>query len=375
MLSVRLLGGSIRVSRFRTVPRRVGRALAAPFRTVRDRWRAWSWWRRTLLVLVVAAAVPAATLGSAFAAIRLHYSGEPSADARTRGKDAVWLGHAWVDGRKTEADVAALARQLAGTGIRDLYVHTGPLEHDGSLPPAVHPKARWFTEAAHRVLPGVRVQGWLGDEVKPEKDALDLDDAPTRERVTAAARQVLDQGFDGVHFDMEPIRPGTAGWLALLDQVRPVTAARGALLSVAVPQIDPVPGLHTAGILLTDHGKWWDQDYFRATARRVDQIAVMSYDTSMPTEPLYGGYVALQTELALEATPPDVDLLMGLPFFRDDKWGHWGDAETVPAAVRGVRLGLGRQDPGRRNFGVALYVDFAATPENWADYRRGWVEP
>ncbi|MEV7596106.1 hypothetical protein AB0O91_01795 [Kitasatospora sp. NPDC089797] len=359
------------MARSGTVARRTGRALGAPLR----HWRSLPWWGRGLVALGLAVAVPVAALGSLFVAIRLHYSGEPAAEARTRGRDAVWLGHAWVDGRKTETDVAALARQLAGTGVRDLYVHTGPLEHDGSLPPSVHPQARWFTGAVHRALPGVRVQGWLGDEVKPERDALDLDDAPTRDRITDSARQVLDQGFDGVHFDMEPIRPGTAGWLALLDQVRPVTAARGAELSVAAPQIDPVPGLHTAGILLTDHGKWWDAAYFRETARRVDQIAVMTYDTSMPTEPLYGGYVALQTELALAATPPEVDLLIGLPFYWDDRWGHWGRAETVPAAVRGVRLGLGRQDLRRANFGVALYVDFAATPENWAAYRSGWVDP
>ncbi|MFI9329205.1 hypothetical protein ACIGZJ_16860 [Kitasatospora sp. NPDC052868] len=311
--------------------------------------------------------------GTAALALRLQYAGDPSPEARTRGRDAVWLGHAWVDGRKGDADITALAARLAGTGIHDLYVHTGPLEHDGSLPEAVHPRARWFTDAVHRALPGIRVQSWLGDEVKPEKDALDLEDAATRDRVTASARSVLDLGFDGVHFDMEPIRPGSAGWLALLDQVRRVTSARGAPLSVAAPQIDPLPGLHSAGILLTDHGKWWDQAYFAETARRVDQIAVMTYDSSMPTASLYGGYNALQTELALEATPKDVDLLMGLPFYWEDKWGHWGAAETVDAAIRGIRLGLGRQDLQRRNFGVGLYVDFAATEENWADYRSGWV--
>ncbi len=353
--------------------RRTGRAAAAPARALRSRWRGWSRWRKSLVVALTALSVVLVPVGSAALALRLQYVGDPSPEARSRGRDALWLGHAWVDGRKSDADVAALAERLAGTGVRDLYVHTGPLEHDGSLPPAVHPRARWFTEAAHRALPGVRVQSWLGDEVKPEKDALDLEDAATRDRVTASARQVLDLGFDGVHFDMEPIRPGSAGWLALLDQVRPVTAGRGAKLSVAVPQIDPLPHQHTVAIALTDHGKWWDQAYFTATARRVDQIAVMTYDSSMPTEGFYGAYNAYQTELALEATPAETDLLMGLPFYWEDKWGHRGRAETVPAGIRGIRLGLGRQDPHRPNFGVGLYVDFAATEQNWADYRRDWV--
>ncbi|MGW6914911.1 hypothetical protein ACWGB8_14035 [Kitasatospora sp. NPDC054939] len=361
------------MARFGQVVRRAGAAARARAGAARRRWRSWSRWRKALVAGLLALALPVLALGGGALALRLQYAGEVSEEARTRGKDAVWLGHAWVDGRKGDADVAALAERLAGTGIRDLYVHTGPLEHDGTLPASVHPRAQWFVQAVHRSVPGVRVQSWLGDVVRPEKDGLDLEDAPSRERVAASARQVLDLGFDGVHFDMEPIRPGSAGWLALLDKVRPITREHGGTLSVAAPQIDPVPGLHTAGIALTGHGKWWDQAYFAETARRVDQIAVMTYDSSMPLESLYGGYNALQTELALEATPKEVDLLMGLPFFWEDKWGHWGHAETVPAGIRGIRLGLGRTDPKRQNFGVALYVDFAATPENWEDYRRGWV--
>ncbi|MFC9328148.1 hypothetical protein [Kitasatospora sp. NPDC057015] len=339
----------------------------------RARWRRLSRTRRSLLAVLVALGVLVLPVGSAAVALRLQYAGDPADGARTRGRDAVWLGHAWVDGRKGEEDVTALARRLAGTGIRDLYVHTGPLEHDGSLPAALHPRAAWFVGAVHRAMPGVRVQSWLGDVVEPEKTGLDLEDAASRDRVTASARQVLDLGFEGVHFDMEPIRPGSRGWLALLDQVRAVTSGRGVPLSVAAPQIDPLPGLHVLTTGLSGHGKWWSQAYFAETARRVDQIAVMSYDTSMVLESLYGGYVAQQTTLALEVTPPGVDLLMGLPAFWEDKWGHYGSAETVRAAVRGARLSLGRNDPTRQAFGLALYVDFASTPEHWSAYRDGWV--
>jgi len=311
-----------------------------------------------------------APVAGAFAALRLQYTGEPAADARTRGRDAVWLGHAWVDGRKGEPELADLARRLSGTGIRDLYVHTGPLEHDGSLDPALYPKARSFVEAVHRTLPGIRVQSWLGDVVAPEKDGLHLDRPDVRDRITAATRQVLDLGFDGVHFDLEPVWSGSDGYLALLDQVHAVTAGRGVPLSVAAPQIDPVPYAGAIGRATSGHGKWWSQAYFGQVARRVEQVALMSYDTAMPVESLYGGYVAHQTSLALEATPPSVDLLMGLPAYWDDTRSHRGAAETVRAAVRGARLALG--PGGRHNFGLALYVDFTATPEHWAAYRDGW---
>ncbi|GAA0918625.1 hypothetical protein GCM10009549_36360 [Streptomyces thermoalcalitolerans] len=99
----------------------------------------------------------------------------------------------------------------------------------------------------------------------------------------------------------------------------------------------------------------------------------MSYDTMQQLESLYGGYVVQQTSLALEVTPPATDLLMGLPFFHDNRFGHRASAETVPAAVRGVRLGLSRTDPGRERSGVALYVDFAATEADWRAYRKDWA--
>ncbi|TCO49581.1 hypothetical protein EV646_103563 [Kribbella antiqua] len=283
-----------------------------------------------MLALVFILLVPA-PLGAYAVYLRVQYAGEPSAEARTRNNDALWLGHAWVDGRKTEADVTALAEQLQGTGIRDLYVHAGPLEHDGTLPLAsVSPKARWFTTAMRAAAPAVQ----------------------------------------GIHFDFEPVQSGSKGFLAVLDQTHELTTARGVPLSVAAAQIDPIFHVNVLPLLLTGEGKWWSHGYFAEVARRVEQIAVMSYDTAMPLQSLYGGYVAQQTQLALEATPASTDLLMGLPAYWESNPSHWGHAETVAAAVRGARLGLGAST--RKNFGLALYIDFTATPENWAAYRDGW---
>ncbi|MFD9130472.1 hypothetical protein [Kitasatospora sp. NPDC059571] len=309
-------------------------------------------------------------VAGAAAALRLAYAGDPAPDARTRGRDALWLGHAWVDGRKGDSDLTALAARLDGTGIRNLYVHTGPLEHDGSLRADLSPGAERFVAEVHRRLPGLRVQAWLGDVVEPEKTGLDLDRADTRDRVAGSARQTLAQGFDGVHLDLEPVHSGSAGFLTLLDRVHEVTGAAGVPLSVAAPQIDPLPGIGRAGLALSGHGKWWSQEYFGRVADRVEQVALMSYDTSMPVESLYGGYVAHQTALALQAVPDDVDLLMGLPAYWEDTPTHHGSAETVAAAVRGARLGLG--PGGRRAFGLALYVDFTATDADWSAYRSGW---
>ncbi|MFE0509456.1 hypothetical protein [Streptomyces sp. NPDC058964] len=329
------------------------------------------WARRVVLGLVLVVLLPLLAAGTA---LRVNYAGDPADGTYTRNRDAIWLGHAWVDGRKDDADVEALARRLRGTGIRDLYVHSGPLEHDGTLPGSACPKARWLIAAVHRELPGVRVQAWLGDKLASESpDGLRLERAQTRAAVVRSTRRILTAGFEGAHFDLEPLHSGDRDYLSLLDDLRRVTRAHGALLSVAAHQIDPLPAFHSFWGTTTGHPKWWSQAYFGQVARRVDQIAVMSYDTMQPLESLYGGYVAQQTSLALEVTPHSTDLLMGLPFYHENRFGHWARAETVPAAVRGVRLGLSRTDADRTRFGVALYVDFAATEDDWTAYQEDWV--
>ncbi|MFI5683833.1 hypothetical protein [Streptomyces sp. NPDC051636] len=329
------------------------------------------WATRIAITLALLFLLPLLT---AETALRVNYTGDPADGTYTRGKDALWLGHAWVDGRKDERDVKTLARRLRGTGIRDLYVHSGPLEHDGTLPDSAYPKARWLIAAVHRELPGVRVQAWLGDVLATESpDGLRLERAATRAAVVRSTREILADGFEGAHFDLEPLHSGDRDYLALLDDLRRVTRDHHALLSVAAHQIDPLPAFHSFWGTTTGHPKWWSQAYFGQVARRVDQIAVMSYDTMQPLQSLYGGYVAQQTSLALEVTPPSTDLLMGLPFYHENRFGHWGHAETVPAAVRGVRLGLSRTDADRARFGVALYVDFAATDDDWTAYGKDWV--
>ncbi|MGW2719485.1 hypothetical protein [Streptomyces sp. NPDC001492] len=328
-------------------------------------------WRRLTLAVVLALLVP---LLAAESALRLNYTGDPGKGTYTRNRDAIWLGHAWVDGRRTDADVTALADRLKTTGIRDLYVHAGPLEHNGTLPKSAYNKATWFIKTLHGRAPRLRVQAWLGDVLATEgPTGMRLERPATRAAVVASTREILAAGFDGVHFDLEPLHSGDRDYLTLLDSLRSVTRAHHALLSVAAHQIDPLPGFHAFWGTVAGHPKWWSQRFFGQVARRVDQIAVMSYDTMQPLQSLYGGYVAEQTSLALEVTPPSTDLLMGLPFYHENRFGHWNHAETVPAAVRGVRLGLSRTDADRARFGVALYVDFAATEADWRAYRDGWV--
>ena len=296
-------------------------------------------------------------------------SGSVDTSIRSSGQDAYWLGHAWVDGRKSQADLDALVTQLKDTGIHDLFVHTGPFADDGTLDPGLRPNDRWLVQALHTALPGVRVQAWLGDVLSGHR--MDLSSPQTRARILTGVTGVLADGFDGIHYDFEPVRDGNQSLLALLTATHSVTEAQHAVLSVATPALDRLPGLYLALKLLPPQTQW-TTSYLRQVADRVDQVAIMAYDSSLPSERAYRGYVRSQTEIALRTLPADVGLLIGAPAYHDHKINRFDFAETVSASISGVQLALAGR-ARERPVGIALYVDFTATSDDWASYRRNWA--
>lgn len=321
------------------------------------------------------AAVVSVLLGGRWIAFSAQDVGTVNPAAHTTGDDALWLGHAWVDGHRGPQDIAALAAQLHRTGIKDLFVHVGPLNQDGSLDAALRPQARWFVDAVRSALPGVRVLAWIGDIVRPRTGGLDLEDAHARQRVLTADASVLGDGFDGVHYDFEPVGDADPGFLALLDATHALVRNAGRMLSISAEQVEPVPGGRWALESLIGHDSWWSSGYLHQVASRVDQVAIMSYDSVLWTASSYSGFVRDETHIALDAVPHNVALLMGVPAYEGHSLVHDSAAETTAAGIRGVRLALPHGAPTDRAVGVALYIDFGATRADWAAYRSDWVDP
>lgn len=322
------------------------------------------WLRRTAAVIATILVVVVVLIADLLVVFWFEGRGTPSPTARGTGHDAIWLGHAWVDGRKTQSDVDALAARLRTTGIRDLYVHTGPFENDGTLRADRRPTARWFIGAIHTALPGVRVQAWLG----AHPGDIDLESA--RPQLLASVDQVLGDGFDGVHYDFEPVEDGDASLLELLRATRPITQLHRALLSISATRGEPWPGVAAAVTAIPGKMPIWSGAYLRRVALEVDQVAVMSYDSGMFLEPLYAGYVRTSTRIAIAAVPSNVDLLIGVPAYHETTTYH-RPAETIAAGIHGVRLAMGDRKPPP-HFGVAIYVDFTITPGDWSAYERDW---
>jgi hypothetical protein len=115
-------------------------------------------------------------------------------------------------------------------------------------------------------------------------------------------------------------------------------------------------------------------DYYRQVADRVDQIAVMAYDTAMPTDWLYGSLVEEQTALLGNGLNAKTAVFVGAPAYDERTWLHDPASETLRASIHGVKKGIGRMGPARRSrIGLAVYAEWTSTGADWAEFRRDWL--
>ena len=327
-----------------------------------------AFWTATALV-VVAAVVIASTW--------VWWRAAPSAGQRSRGVNALWARHQWVGQAHDERDYRALAETLRRGEISDVFFHAGPLAADGSVPPGRYAHARELLAALDRLAPGVRAQAYLGQVTRRGGGPLDLTRQAVRDRIVGTARTFLDLGFKGIHYDIEPVYPDDAGFLDLLERTHALTRGRGAVLSVSLEQLELVNGGQAvAGALLPGvrYPPRPSRAFLRRVAARVDQVAIMAYDTGLPADWLVGRHFAWQAEHVTRLIGDQVTVFIGVPTYTQGQPFPW--AENLRSAIRGVRRGLDRlrRQPAHP-VGLALFAEWTTTPDEWALYQTTWVRP
>lgn len=333
------------------------------------------WMRRSVRMAGWAGAYALGLLGVLLAQTWLWWQDEPRSGGTST--NALWARHQWVGEPHTEAEYRALGDLLGRNRITDVFFHAGPFEADGTVPPAKYANAAALVRAMRRHAPGVRVQAYLGQIREVEGHGLvDLDDPAVRERVLRTDRIFLDLGFDGIHYDFEPIYPDDRAFLTLMDATRELTRAKGRLLSVALEQptlLDAVQPVYKA--LIPRTGKIHypprpTEDFLRAVADRADQVAIMTYDVALPTRALAGWHFARHTRTTLELIGDRTTVFMGVPTYRP--LAEW--SEDLSVALRGVRRGIDDLErPPRRPYGVGVYADWTTNPSEWSRYRATWL--
>jgi hypothetical protein len=296
------------------------------------------------------------------------------------GANALWARHQWVGETHTEAEYRALADTLRRNRITDVFFHAGPFDTAGTVPPAKYAGARRLIEAMRRLAPGVRSQAYLGQVRRLDGHGiLDLDKPAVRARILETDRIFLDLGFDGIHYDIEPVYPDDAAFLALLDETRTLTRSRGRLLSVAMEQLTLVDAAQPVYRALLPRG--WaggtihypprpTEAYLRAVADRADQVAIMTYDVSLPTRSLAGRHFAWHTEHTLRLIGDRVTVFIGVPTYAP----LMGWAEDLEGALRGVRRGLDALDhQPAKPYGIGIFAEWTTSSADWAHYRANWL--
>jgi hypothetical protein len=284
-------------------------------------------------------------------------------------RNAVWLESRWLKRAHAAAEVEALLLALDQRGVRYVFPHLIPFSTAGRLPVGDREPMRAFLAAARRVAPELKVLPWVGGLRKGYRrqrpGTIDLADLGQRQSIVAECRSLMDEGFDGIHLNVEPVAEGDLDFLALLRALR-TAVGPDRLLSLSAIRPGPMRLRFAPNFL-------WSPDYYARVASAADQVVVMAYDTGIPTGNLYRRYVAYAAATALRALAGSrARVLMGVPTYDETGLMHRAAAESPENALAGIVSGLRGQGGGGTFEGVALYAEWTTDDREWGVYESVW---
>lgn len=309
--------------------------------------------------------------------------GQKVTDGRhDRGRNGIWLQHGWLghdswftENNKTDrlqrfrdvAKIRELATMLRKQGITDVYPHLCPTRDSGAIMPVDDVQ----TERFLKEFAGFRVMPWIGGVFENHVDPKQ----PERRKVFIASVVALflrHPNLAGVHLNVEPWPSGNQDMLIFLDELR-VALPPGKILSVAAyppPTVwHPFPEIH------------WDEAYFKEVARRVDQMAVMMYDTALREGKLYQALMDTWTRQELDwaaasggSRPPEI--LLGVPTYGDAGVGyHYPEVENLTNALPGIHAALDRYTNLPAHYqGIAIYCEWETDEAEWEALGRDFLK-
>lgn len=285
-----------------------------------------------------------------------------------KDENAIWLGHRWVGELISEEEVKKLADDLMERGFDTVFVHSGPIDGDGGVGPEKYPHGKRFVNLMNEYAPEVEVQAWLGQV----RSKIDLDDEAVRERLAeAAVTLVEDIGFEGIHYDIEPVWDEDYGFIETLKLTRE-KLGNEVRISVALAEFIP-----KQLITLTGAQKDWinyNTHYnYLNVAEIADQVVVMVYDTRIEYAWLYRLLVREQT-IWLSNILEGKELYIGIPSYDDNIPYSYPWVENVENGLYGIIQGLNnlRSEPSTVK-GVAIYANWTTSEEEWEIYENLWL--
>jgi hypothetical protein len=286
-----------------------------------------------------AACALAASIGALLLALALGSPG--SAQAQLQPAEALtYIPFGFVHNRKPAALVDETLAALSYYGIGQAVLPMPKFHKEGTLKltrAETQMISLWVAQAASYDAQSGAAETITADFQGTVKRAdLDLEEAPVRQRIVAGIEGVLALGVGGVQLDFEPY-PQSAGFLALLAQIREALARRGfsGRLSVTAPA----------------NRSTWSPSYMAAVTEQLDQVDPLFYDSSSTTAQHYEQWVREGLAYYTANSAPSARIIPVLPSYGPDRW-HEPSVENIADATDAVESALGE---GSRVNGAGIF--------------------
>jgi hypothetical protein len=300
-----------------------------------------------------------------------HWNPGPSSmisfDKKTNG---IWAGHQWFTGRNvTSGDTVTVSErdqfieQLRSYGITTVFVHAGPICHDGSIVDLPSP----FFSELQKVAPEILFLPWIGGDVK----RYNLTSSQWRAALISTIWKLQRQGIKGIHLDIEPLTSFHPGYLELLKELR-TSLEKDFYISHATKRVAPV---EVPFWPVTKY--FWTKAFYISCMKYTDQTVLMGYDTRIRLKKIYTASIAMQTKKLTECSAefPHHSFMIGIPTYGDNPSFHDPKVENIQTAVSGVRAALEIVKHNPASFeGVALYAHWTTKPHEWRWYEVYWMQ-
>lgn len=288
-----------------------------------------------------------------------------------KNQNAIWIGHKWVGEPSTTSEIEEMLSELEENGFDTVYVHVGPLKSDGSIDPQTYRYSIDFVTQAKQLAPEMEFQAWLGQLRKK----IDLSDPGVRNNaVNQAIIMTQMVGFDGIHYDIEPVWDGDLDFIKLLEETR-AAIPEDRVISVALAEF--IPGSVIWFVEPVREFQLYSTEVnFENVAQYADQIVVMTYDTSLDEPWLYRWLVQEQTIWVTSLfKDTDTEVYIALPAYDDETPAFDPKVENLENAIHGVVDGLNNLRSNEDNFaGIAVYPYWYIEDEEWEIFQELWLK-
>jgi len=179
-------------------------------------------------------------------------------------------------------------------------------------------------------------------------------------------------GFDGIHFDIEPVWDEDRDFNKLLAEVRR-NLNEEKKISVALAELIPQSVLWLSEHIYSFENYNSEVNYLNV-ARYADQVVAMVYDLGFESEWFYRWIVNEQT-IRITSLLDGTEVFIAIPSYDEDKDGFYPAVENVENGLHGIIKGLNNFRSNEDNFaGVAIYSYWETTEDEWRTYENLWIK-